>query len=927
MPAFDYGSFGPAFDLFADSSVASRGFTYASIPKRDHKTEASDRLYQQFKDKPNLKALIDIFSARYDGLEAAFYALLTERTIYTAIGAQLDQIGKIVGQPRLGFDDETYRRYILARVAANKSDGLVSDLIDITRFVLNNSAQTVQVVNAGIATAITKVTGNRVEWETAVIIADLLRVSVSAGVRMLLEFETWPATVITKTSGTTGLTTDSGCSSNETIGGDGWVQTKIVDLEGNGAATTTGKIIGLSTTYASINLNNIQYAFYALPDGSLKIYELGVQKFFIAAYAVNDVLRIERVGSTVTFKRNGTAVYTSVTPSTGALKACVSLENISTVTGRKSTWVDVRVYSAGLRQLITWGGQTNVTLSSNTAAQPTVQTFASRGRFADSRIFEAGAGGYPQTAAQMKTAAAGFGNWVVGWAFDALSGNFPPIFGSPTLTFSFSNTNMGPKYACPGFRGFSDKSVELIPGGANVWDGGNNYALTVNDDLAILFVAYQPAFAVSTPSRPLIAKGDQTVGQGGTWNLRFNNSGQFFLRLVTNAGVAQDVGVSPHPVGKFYVGLAAYDRAAGKTGVGVRALDGSVESLSSELTIPGGEAYATNTNLLFGNYAGVEPPERVIVSQMYLAHGSGGAAGMTTNMSRILVSFCNYVNSWPYLRNAAIPTYGNGFEDANDKLGSGLNGLRSMLRAGTTIDVGNQAGMTLYPLNEASGNATSAFGTPGTLTVTGSPTYGLPGPRGVGDKAIAFPAPSTDFFDGGSNFDVTTIDLFTGCAFLAQSALLTNAVWFSKASAALADGWAVCTNNNDVALMAQVNGGAQFASRFAFSQLTLGQWYALLAYIDRTTNVLRVGVQNLVTGVQILGTSVTPGTSNFTTAATFRIGKSTWISTDPNVRFSEVFASTGTNVALIGTDFSNVLSRFATSFSRPYGGALSAAME
>src|SRR5262245_2616348 len=46
-------------------------------------------------------------------LEHALQQLLTERNVNTAIGAQLDLIGKIVGRPRAGVaDDEIYRRYI-----------------------------------------------------------------------------------------------------------------------------------------------------------------------------------------------------------------------------------------------------------------------------------------------------------------------------------------------------------------------------------------------------------------------------------------------------------------------------------------------------------------------------------------------------------------------------------------------------------------------------------------------------------------------------------------------------------------------------------------------------------------------------------------------------------------------------------------------
>ena len=57
-------------------------------------------------------------------LETTFCDLLEKRLgIYEASGFQLDQIGTIVGQERLGFDDDFYRILLLARIGANISNG------------------------------------------------------------------------------------------------------------------------------------------------------------------------------------------------------------------------------------------------------------------------------------------------------------------------------------------------------------------------------------------------------------------------------------------------------------------------------------------------------------------------------------------------------------------------------------------------------------------------------------------------------------------------------------------------------------------------------------------------------------------------------------------------------------------------------------
>lgn len=70
----------------------------------DHKTIYKQRLLQQYKSSLNLIGLIDALIEGQGDLETVLDQLLTERGIDTAIGAQLDIIGEIVGQPRTILD-------------------------------------------------------------------------------------------------------------------------------------------------------------------------------------------------------------------------------------------------------------------------------------------------------------------------------------------------------------------------------------------------------------------------------------------------------------------------------------------------------------------------------------------------------------------------------------------------------------------------------------------------------------------------------------------------------------------------------------------------------------------------------------------------------------------------------------------------------
>jgi hypothetical protein len=92
------------------------------------------RLYTQFRSAESWQAWCDeVLGPQLQDLEDAGQTLLTLLDIDASEGVQLDNIGRIVGQPRNGVDDETYRLYLSARVLANKSDGTVEDIFSVMR--------------------------------------------------------------------------------------------------------------------------------------------------------------------------------------------------------------------------------------------------------------------------------------------------------------------------------------------------------------------------------------------------------------------------------------------------------------------------------------------------------------------------------------------------------------------------------------------------------------------------------------------------------------------------------------------------------------------------------------------------------------------------------------------------------------------------
>ena len=106
---------------------------------------------------------------------------------------------------------------------------------------------------------------------------------------------------------------NSGAASLQSIPGDGAVEFTVTVTRAN---TLT---FGLSSSNINAHYSTIDYAIKMTYGGYLQVYENGLHKGDFGAIQIGDVLRIERTGSTVDYKRNGSVFYTSAVPSTGDL--------------------------------------------------------------------------------------------------------------------------------------------------------------------------------------------------------------------------------------------------------------------------------------------------------------------------------------------------------------------------------------------------------------------------------------------------------------------------------------------------------------------------------------------------------------------------------------------------------------------------------
>ena len=72
----------------------------------DYETTAVPRLTGQFEGSPKLRAIVAAIVSQLTTLENVADSLMSDRWIDTAIGAQLDGCGYIVGEQRSGRDDD-----------------------------------------------------------------------------------------------------------------------------------------------------------------------------------------------------------------------------------------------------------------------------------------------------------------------------------------------------------------------------------------------------------------------------------------------------------------------------------------------------------------------------------------------------------------------------------------------------------------------------------------------------------------------------------------------------------------------------------------------------------------------------------------------------------------------------------------------------
>lgn len=100
-----------------------------------HVAEAKALLISQFRGRPVIEGLLSSWVGPLQELENVLWDIIDKRILDDAVDAQLDTLGKLVGEKRAGRDNDRYRASIRVRIRVNRSKGRAEDILQVARLL------------------------------------------------------------------------------------------------------------------------------------------------------------------------------------------------------------------------------------------------------------------------------------------------------------------------------------------------------------------------------------------------------------------------------------------------------------------------------------------------------------------------------------------------------------------------------------------------------------------------------------------------------------------------------------------------------------------------------------------------------------------------------------------------------------------------
>jgi len=149
----------------------------------NHVDTAKGRLIRQYRQGSNVEDICEAFVDPLQQVEDDMYELYSTLDIDVMTGVNLDRIGAIIGQPRSGFDDDTYRVFLKGRVGINNSRGTLNDIVSLWNNF--NPGETIQVNEQYPAQVELLTTGVQATQQIQDFIYDLMNQALQAGVKLV----------------------------------------------------------------------------------------------------------------------------------------------------------------------------------------------------------------------------------------------------------------------------------------------------------------------------------------------------------------------------------------------------------------------------------------------------------------------------------------------------------------------------------------------------------------------------------------------------------------------------------------------------------------------------------------------------------------------------------------------------------------------
>lgn len=101
-----------------------------------HQRDGLKRLLSQYKGRPNIEGILKTYLRQIQAIEDVLFTFFDILDPETAVGAQLDLIGNLIDEDRLGQSDDFYRIRIQTRIFILRNNGTIPVVIKVYKAMM-----------------------------------------------------------------------------------------------------------------------------------------------------------------------------------------------------------------------------------------------------------------------------------------------------------------------------------------------------------------------------------------------------------------------------------------------------------------------------------------------------------------------------------------------------------------------------------------------------------------------------------------------------------------------------------------------------------------------------------------------------------------------------------------------------------------------